>query len=126
MQGNVYIRERGFKSILSRRRACCNLGSVGLGWSNNATTGRHRPFFSEARYAQSRKEIPTAGFGEEQSVATQEDLLMRSEMQEVRSELRAHEQRMIIKLGGILAVGLGLITASTNCFPCREDPTDLG
>ena len=35
---------------------------------------------------------------------------VRSEVQEVRSELRALELRMTIKLGGILVVGLGLIT----------------
>ena len=58
-----------------------------------------------------------------ETVATKADLLtletslrselqeVRSELQEVRSELRALEQRMTIKLGGILVVGLGLITA---------------
>ena len=83
------------------------------------------------------KMLQQAGFGEDQaeavvttvsdalneSVATKADILtleaglrseiqeVQSEVQEVQSELRALELRMTIKLGGILVVGLALITA---------------
>ena len=76
------------------------------------------------------KMLQQAGFGEGQAeavvttvsdalnetVATKADLLtleagLRSELQEVRSEMRALEQRMTIKLGGLLVIGLGLMTA---------------
>jgi len=60
--------------------------------------------------------ITTASDALNESVATKADLLtletsLRSEIQEARSELRALEQRMAIKLGSILVVALGLITA---------------